>query len=228
MDLDGDNSDLDEFIVDDDEVNASSGARKGKSSADTRRKKHALQGNAEDGAEYAWEGAFQRSWDVVQEDASGSLAGVVNEFVEKSKRRRLLRDTDTIQRGLIRHIYLVLDLSLAMTDRDLRPSRLELTLQYAQEFINEFFDQNPISQLGIIGMKDGIAERVSPLSGEFISPLSSAALIRRQATLWITSKRYQTSESWNPLANPVCKTRSKWPDPVLRMPIIPLIKLGLR
>lgn len=163
MDLDEDNSDLDGFIVDDDELNASSGARKGKSKADTRTKKHALV--AEDG-EYAWEGAFQRSWDVVQEDASGSLAGVVNEFVEKSKRRRLLRDTDTIQRGLIRHIYLVLDLSLAMTDRDLRPSRLELTLQYAQEFINEFFDQNPISQLGIIGMKDGIAERVSPLSGQ--------------------------------------------------------------
>ena len=175
MDLDEDNSDLDGFIVDDDEVNASSGARKGKGAADTRRKKHALQGNAEDGAEYAWEGAFQRSWDVVQEDASGSLAGVVNEFVEKSKRRRLLRDTDTIQRGLIRHIYLVLDLSLAMTDRDLRPSRLELTLQYAQEFINEFFDQNPISQLGIIGMKDGIAERVSPLSGRRILSKSGAA-----------------------------------------------------
>lgn len=162
MDID-EGSDLDDFIEQDDDLNASSGARKGSStSKDTRRKKHAAQGNTD---EYSWEGAFQRSWDVVQEDAAGSLAGVVNEFVEKSKRRRLLRDTDTIQRGLIRHLYLVLDLSLAMTDRDLRPSRLELTLQYAQEFVNEFFDQNPISQLGIIGMKDGIAERISPLSG---------------------------------------------------------------
>lgn len=52
-----------------------------------------------------------------------------------------------------------------MLDRDLRPSRLELTLTYCQDFVNEFFDQNPISQMGIIGMRNGIAERLSPLSG---------------------------------------------------------------
>jgi transcription initiation factor TFIIH subunit 2 len=97
------------------------------------------------------------------------LEAAVNEFVERSKRRRLFRDTDTIQRGIIRHIFIVLDLSLAMADRDLRPSRLELTLSYAVDFVNEFFDQNPISQMGIIGMRNGIAERISGLSGGLLT-----------------------------------------------------------
>jgi transcription initiation factor TFIIH subunit 2 len=41
-----------------------------------------------DGA-YAWEGEFQRSWDVVQEDEEGSLTGVVAGLVQSGKRKRL-------------------------------------------------------------------------------------------------------------------------------------------
>jgi transcription initiation factor TFIIH subunit 2 len=52
-----------------------------------------------------------------------------------------------------------------MNEKDLRPSRVELTLLYAQQFINEFFDQNPISQLGIIVTRDGIAEKLTELGG---------------------------------------------------------------
>lgn len=52
-----------------------------------------------------------------------------------------------------------------MVEKDLRPTRYALTLRYAAEFVTEFFEQNPISQLGIIGMRDGIAVRVSDMSG---------------------------------------------------------------
>lgn len=52
-----------------------------------------------------------------------------------------------------------------MNEKDLRPSRVELTLTYAQQFVIEFFDQNPISQLGIIVTRDGIAEKLTELSG---------------------------------------------------------------
>ena len=40
-----------------------------------------------DGA-YVWEGEFQRSWDLVQEDEEGSLTGVVAGLVQSGKRRR--------------------------------------------------------------------------------------------------------------------------------------------
>ena len=78
---------------------------------------------------------------------------------------RLLRDTTPLQRGIIRHLVLVLDMSFAMTEKDLRPTRYLLTLRYAQEFVSEYFEQNPISQLGVVGMKNGIAVRVSEMSG---------------------------------------------------------------
>lgn len=52
-----------------------------------------------------------------------------------------------------------------MVEKDLRPTRYLLTLRYASEFVTEYFEQNPISQLGIIGMRDGIALRISDMSG---------------------------------------------------------------
>lgn len=78
---------------------------------------------------------------------------------------RLLRDTTPLQRGIIRHLMLILDFSFAMVEKDLRPTRYLLTLRYAVEFVSEYFEQNPISQLGIIGMRDGLAVRVSDMSG---------------------------------------------------------------
>ncbi|CAO3661069.1 unnamed protein product [Rhizopus microsporus] len=108
------------------------------------------QGEAATGG-YSWEEEYKRSWDVLQEDAEGNLSSVVSQLQQQRKRRRLLKDTDVIQR--------------AMNQKDLRPSRVELTLTYAQQFVLEFFDQNPISQMGIIITRDGIAEKLTELSG---------------------------------------------------------------
>ena len=52
-----------------------------------------------------------------------------------------------------------------MVEKDLRPTRYLLTIRYTTEFVTEFFEQNPISQLGIIGMRDGLAVRISDISG---------------------------------------------------------------
>lgn len=79
---------------------------------------------------------------------------------------RNLKDTTPLQRGIIRHLLLIIDLSSAMSEKDLRPTRYLLTIRYACEFVNEFFEQNPISQLGIVGMRDGLGVRVSDMGGE--------------------------------------------------------------
>ena len=60
-----------------------------------------------------------------------------------------------------------------MTDRDMRPTRFDLTLEYAREFVTEWFDQNPLGQIGIVGMRGGIGERICEMSGAFLSPLLS-------------------------------------------------------
>jgi transcription initiation factor TFIIH subunit 2 len=70
-------------------------------------------------------------------------------------------------------MVLILDLSASMTDRDMRPNRFDLTLEYAREFVAEWFDQNPLGQIGIVGMKEGVAERICGLSGMWSINLSS-------------------------------------------------------
>jgi transcription initiation factor TFIIH subunit 2 len=93
---------------------------------------------------------------------------------------RLLRDTTPLQRGIIRHLILVLDLSTAMSEKDLRPTRYLLTLRYAQDFVTEFYEQNPISQLGVIGMRDGLAVRISDMSGNPTQHITAIEALRTQ------------------------------------------------
>ena len=47
----------------------------------------------------------------------------------------------------------------------MRPTRFDLTLEYAREFVTEWFDQNPLGQIGIVGMRGGIGERICEMSG---------------------------------------------------------------
>ncbi|QPG94559.1 hypothetical protein C2857_006374 [Epichloe festucae Fl1] len=111
----------------------------------------------------AWEQS-KRTWEtnLPEEDQDG----VLNlSLLEAEKRRRLMRDTTPLQRGIIRHMILVLDMSFAMTEKDLLPTRYRLTISYAIAFVKEYFEQNPISQLGIFGMRDGVAVRISELGG---------------------------------------------------------------
>jgi hypothetical protein len=98
-----------------------------------------------------------------------------------------------------------------MTDRDMRPNRFDLTLQYAREFVAEWFDQNPLGQIGIIGMRAGLGEKVIEMSGWsviFHSYLSlsnpSKGIPRRSSECCLTD------ENLSPMANLVCKTPLKW------------------
>jgi hypothetical protein len=56
----------------------------------------------------------------------------------------------------------------------MRPTRFDLMLQYAREFIAEWFDQNPLGQIGVIGMRAGIGERIGEMSG--VCPFTKYAL----------------------------------------------------
>ena len=96
------------------------------------------------------------------------------------ERTRLKKDTTPLQRGIIRHTLLVLDLSSAMLEKDLRPTRFLLTLTYTIAFVREYFEQNPISQLGVLGMCDGLAIRVSDMSGNPNDHINAIKNLRSQ------------------------------------------------
>ena len=78
---------------------------------------------------------------------------------------RLLAPSQAIRRTIIRHLIIILDLSNSMMDRDMRPTRFDLSLEYTREFVNEWFDQNPLGQIGVVGMRAGVGERVGEMSG---------------------------------------------------------------
>jgi transcription initiation factor TFIIH subunit 2 len=65
---------------------------------------------------------------------------------------------------MIRYLQLVVDLSKAASMTDMRPVRSAIMFHVVQQFIRAFFDANPLSQLGIIVLRNGVAERLTELS----------------------------------------------------------------
>ncbi|KAL8718475.1 MAG: hypothetical protein Q9225_004389 [Loekoesia sp. 1 TL-2023] len=123
---------------------------------------------------------IRRTWEDVEEGEDGTITGTIDSLLQQGKRKRTLKDTTPLQRGIIRHLILIIDLSAAMTEKDLRPTRYLLTIRYCQEFVTEFFEQNPISQIGIIGMRDGLAVRVSDMSGNPSDHISNLQALRKE------------------------------------------------
>lgn len=68
---------------------------------------------------------------------------------------------------MMRHVYLIIDCSEAMNVPDMKPTRHLCTLKLLEMFIEEFFDQNPISQMGIILLKSKRAEKAAELAGNY-------------------------------------------------------------
>ncbi|PIA45192.1 hypothetical protein AQUCO_01700614v1 [Aquilegia coerulea] len=121
----------------------------------------------------AWERAYadERSWESLQEDESGLLRPIDNSSLHHAQYRRRLRalsaasSTARIQKGLIRYLYIVIDFSRAAKEMDIRPSRGVVVAKHVEAFIREFFDQNPLSHIGLITLKDGIAQCLTDLGG---------------------------------------------------------------
>lgn len=116
---------------------------------------------------YSWEDEYQRPWEIVNDEGEGeqSLVYLVQQMIEARKKKILKNPTTPFQRGIIRTLIVIIDGSLIMLEKDLRPTRFGAMLNLLGEFVDEFFDQNPISQIGIVMMRNGVAQVVSEVSG---------------------------------------------------------------
>ncbi|TSR04320.1 General transcription factor IIH subunit 2 [Bagarius yarrelli] len=112
-----------------------------------------------------WEGGYERTWEVLKEDESGSLKATVEDILFEAKRKRVFESHGQVRLGMMRHLYVVIDSSRSMEDQDLKPNRLTSTLKLMEYFVEEYFDQNPISQIGIITTKNKRAEKLTELAG---------------------------------------------------------------
>lgn len=94
-----------------------------------------------------WEGGYERTWEILKEDESGSLKATIDDILFKAKRKRIYEHHGQVRLGMMRHLYVVVDGSRTMEDQDLKPNRLTCTLKLLEYFVEEYFDQNPISQV---------------------------------------------------------------------------------
>ncbi|KAK3930172.1 General transcription factor IIH subunit 2 [Frankliniella fusca] len=119
----------------------------------------------EEGNEYRWETGYEKTWEAIKEDDDGLLEASVAEIIQRAKRKRQAERRPNTRLGMMRHLYIILDCSDAMTDQDLKPTRQLCTAKLLEGFIEEYFDQNPISQMGIIVTRNKRAELVCELAG---------------------------------------------------------------
>ena len=88
-------------------------------------------------------------------------------------------------------LQIIVDLSRASSIGDMRPNRLAVMAGVLQGFIRKFFDENPLSHLGLIIMRNGIAERLTELAGSPVSAHSTPPEISGRimlGTLWRVGK----------------------------------------
>ena len=122
----------------------------------------------EDPKEYRWETGYERTWEAITEDNSGLIEISVQEMIQKARRKKHLERAGMKSKlGMMRHLFIILDMSETMKLQDMKPSRLLCVLNLLENFVQEFFHLNPISQIGIITTKNKRADIVSELTGKF-------------------------------------------------------------
>ncbi|EKD00781.1 component of RNA polymerase transcription factor TFIIH, Ssl1p [Trichosporon asahii var. asahii CBS 8904] len=101
----------------------------------------------------AWEETYKRSWDVVREDETGGLQAAVDQLIARGRRKRAVA-TITSAAHVRRRRPLGLD------ERQGLPSH-----PYLRSFVIEWFDQNPLGQIGIILLRNRLAQTLVPMCG---------------------------------------------------------------
>jgi transcription initiation factor TFIIH subunit 2 len=101
--------------------------------------------------EYKWEQDYSRTWKMLKEDNMGDEL-YKNKEKQKYERKKYLDEfNSSIQsRSMIRYLSIIIDCSSSAKNNDFRPSRIALSVSYLKQFISDFFDQNPLSQISII------------------------------------------------------------------------------
>lgn len=132
-------------------------------------------GAGDDDVGHAWEESTNAWENAVKEDADGNIivAGGDSTADIIRKRRKRLEQNDYAQRNrrivrdMIRYVYVLIDCSRWVQQKDplLTPgTKLEVTIALLQEFVQEYYDQNPLSHLGFVTLRNGEAEILTNLS----------------------------------------------------------------
>jgi len=113
--------------------------------------------------ESAWF-TYDKSWENIQEDADGNLV-LSTKKQQRRKRKLVLETVQNVERGLLRFLYIIIDQSRSTEMNDFKPQRKVFVEHLLEVFLREFFQENPLSQVGLIIGHNGIADKISSLGG---------------------------------------------------------------
>ncbi|KRX13640.1 General transcription factor IIH subunit 2 [Trichinella nelsoni] len=114
---------------------------------------------------YRWEKAYEKSWEVLEQDDAGSIQSSVAAITHLAKRKHIIDRVKGVRLGILRHLCILLDCSSVMIEKDLLPSRFISVIKALSLFVDDFFDQNPISQISIITAKDKKTDKLVDFTG---------------------------------------------------------------
>ncbi|KAI0980136.1 hypothetical protein GJ496_009690 [Pomphorhynchus laevis] len=114
--------------------------------------------NRDEEHNYIWEGGYEKTWEVIKEDEEGFIGQTIQELIDESARKQRTEDSRPKRLGVMRHCFIVLDISLAMNYRDFKPLRIKFIIEMLKRFVDEFYRFNPIAQIGLITTSNGRAD----------------------------------------------------------------------
>ncbi|KRX88184.1 General transcription factor IIH subunit 2 [Trichinella pseudospiralis] len=114
---------------------------------------------------YRWEKAYEKSWEVLEQDDAGSIQSSVAAITHLAKRKHIIDRVKGVRLGILRHLCILFDCSSVMIEKDLLPSRFISVIKALSLFVDDFFDQNPIGQICIITAKDKKTDKLADFTG---------------------------------------------------------------
>ena len=136
---------------------------------------------------YAWEGDIGQAWKGLMSDEA--LATYVQDEMQRKIERKQYMDgfnASAETRSMIRYLTIIVDLSASMKNTDMKPTRLAVTKVHLKKFIEDFFDQNPLSLISILTTSNGKSMMISDFfdsPNEHIEKLSDVKISDGDASL---------------------------------------------
>ncbi|UKK01208.2 hypothetical protein MACK_002021 [Theileria orientalis] len=117
--------------------------------------------------QYAWEQDFDKSWEQLV-DKDGELQFIKPQsriYSEPEGENELPSESlDVIsKRGIIRNVVILFDMSETMLEKDFKPDRLYCSFGALKEFVKDLFSKGPITQLGMVVMRNKVANLICQL-----------------------------------------------------------------
>ncbi|KAJ1612649.1 vWA domain-containing transcription factor TFIIH [Cryptosporidium canis] len=129
---------------------------------------------------YSWEQGLVKNWERLVETDSGLVViedecnfGSNDQF--ESSSIELLRQSSkaSIRRGLLRNIVIILDMTSSMLELDYKPDRLQCMIKCNEIFIRQLLEDNPLTQISVISVYDGIGDVVISYNSNFFEIMAS-------------------------------------------------------